>query len=135
MQQERPTSGIPPPWKGRKYKRVHHENLEAVLKELGFNIITRKLAGKVPVSVRLIKQQDEYIWKIESLFSSKDIVFKENEEFMEQRPLLPNVKAIMNFEGIDNHRLVHKQLGDPGVLIVNEFTEEELVQVNIMNFQ
>lgn len=127
--QERPSSGIPPPWKGRKYKRIYHENLDAVLKEQGFNVISRKFAEKVPVSVRLIKQQDEFVWRVESLLTSNDIVFKQNEEFMQERPLQSPVRAIMFFEGVDNRRLVHKQLGDPAILITNEFTEENLVQV------
>lgn len=126
--EKRPSSGIPPPWKGRKYKRIYHENLDAVLKELGFNVISRKFAEKVPVSVRLIKQQDEYVWHVESLFKANDVVFKQNVEFIQERQLMSPVKAIMFFEGVDNCRLVHKQLGDPVVLIVNEFTEEALVQ-------
>ncbi|XP_063708445.1 fatty acid-binding protein-like isoform X2 [Culicoides brevitarsis] len=126
---DRQSSGIPPPWKGRKYKRIHHENLDAVLKELGVNAVSRKLVGRVPIAVRLIKQQDEYVWREEIPFKTHEIVFRENVEFTQQRALLRNnVRAIMRFEGEDNCRLVHNQMGDPRIEIINDFTEDELVQ-------
>uniref|UniRef100_A0A336LIQ3 CSON006044 protein n=1 Tax=Culicoides sonorensis TaxID=179676 RepID=A0A336LIQ3_CULSO len=127
------SSGIPAPWKGRKYKRVYHENYEAYLKEIGMNPILRKLAAKVPTSVRLIKQQDEYIWRTESTLQSTEVIFKDKEEFLHQRPFLPPVKVNMYFEGFDNCRLIQKGLGDIPFLVVNEFTEKELVQTMTCN--
>lgn len=119
----------PPPWKGRKYKRIYHENYDAVLKEMGYNVLLRKFAEKAPVSVQLIRQKDEYIWRVQSVFKSYDVTFKRNVEFIEEIPFGMKVKSVMNFETDNYSRLVHKQMSVPPILIVNEFSETNLIQV------
>lgn len=124
---------VPPAWKGRKYKLVRRENYSELLKELGFNVIQRKLAVSIMnVTVQLIKEGDEYIWSVKKFLGSTDLRFKDGIEFDETLPLGRKVKAVLKFKG--DNRLDHVWYMEKSTVVVeNDFTDTELVQVSQRN--
>lgn len=123
---------IPPAWKGRKYKLERRENYDEMLKELGFNIVSRKVATSITnMTVQLVKEGDEYTWIVKTktfVGGGVEIKFRNGVEFEESLPMGPKVKAVMQFDG-DNKLKHTRYMTAATVVMENDFSETQLVKV------
>ncbi|CAO1405331.1 unnamed protein product [Diamesa serratosioi] len=109
----------------RKYKLDRSENFDEFLKALGVNMIVRKMASTVTSTVQLVDEgSDLFSFNTTSTFRSQSLKFKIGEEFDEETMDGRKVKCVVTFDG---NKMIQQQLGNKGVRIVREFTEEELI--------
>lgn len=83
------------------------------------------MAGTVTSTVQLVDEgSDLFSFNTTSTFRSSALKFKVGEEFDEETMDGRKVKCIVTFDG---NKMIQQQLGNKGVRIVREFTDEELI--------
>ncbi|KAF8794233.1 fatty acid-binding protein-like [Argiope bruennichi] len=104
------------------YKLVSSENFGEFLKEIGVNLMTRKLAETSKPTVEIKQEGDEFVIKTIA-FKNSEIRFKLGQEFEEKRLDGNTVKTVITLE---DGKLVQKQFGDKEVTIVREVDGDTL---------
>jgi len=107
------------------FKLVSSENFGEFLKEIGVNIMTRKLAETSKPTVEIKVDGDEYTIKTIA-FKNSEIQFKLGQEFEEKRLDGATVKTVVTRDG---NKLVQKQYGDKEVTITREVDGDTLTVV------
>ncbi|XP_049839805.1 fatty acid-binding protein, muscle-like isoform X1 [Schistocerca gregaria] len=108
---------------GKRYKLSSSENFDAVMKQLGVGMVTRKMGNAVSPVIELTKDGDTYTLKSSSTFKNTVITFKLGEEFEEETPDGRKVKSTITQDG---NKLHHIQKGEKTTTIVREFSAEEV---------
>ncbi|GFT10902.1 fatty acid-binding protein [Nephila pilipes] len=104
------------------FKLISSENFGEFLKEIGVNLMTRKLAESSKPTVEIKQEGDEYVVKTIA-FKNSEIRFKLGQEFEEKRLDGNTVKTVVSLE---NGKLVQKQFGDKEVTITREVDGDTL---------
>lgn len=85
----------------------------------------RKVAGSTSPTIEITMKDDgTMICNTKSTFKNSTIEFKIGEEFEEKRMDGATVKTVITQEG---NKLIQKQMCDPPVEIIREFTGDKLI--------
>jgi fatty acid-binding protein 3 len=96
------------------WKLVSSENFEELMKELGVNMLMRKLGSTTKPNIKFSQNGDEWTMNTTSLVKSQSIAFKLNEEVPETTMDGRQVKSTFSVEG---KKLVQTQKDDEGKVV------------------
>ena len=95
------------------------------LKAMGVSFVTRKVAVNTSPTIEVSAKDDgTYVVTTTSTFKTSKIEFKLGQEFEENRMDGETVKTTITKEG---NKLIQKQVADPPVEIVREFTGDKMI--------
>jgi len=115
-----------------KFKLETSENFDAFLKEIGINLIKRKLANMAYPTLDITKDENDYVTiKTISPFKTHVNRFRVGEEFDEERIDGKVVKSIVNNEG--NTFIQTQKDEDLTIKYIREFTGDQIKVTSIAN--